>query len=1471
MIKSLTAAARGYTFQDVIGGICILSVLFKQSKAVAVEDAFQTGDKFDDIILYQGNDQICLQVKNRPEQRLTTKDLRNASSDLNVDEFVDSADSRLTADEGTRFIVLTSHREEPGPGVEFVGDNDCLSFLEDFGFQTRKLADGEGEVTTGTDIEFVLGVPGIDTEDDEELAETIHDTELFRTVQKHVVPLLEEREHPEIRDPVSLVTDAVDLARWARNHDTIGCLTREEIVKRLDYVPSPQISQQFPVEEGYIQPQWIQGLEEIHPSSNRILVEGKPGSGKSTGMELLHRDWEEEAAKQTLRFFLYVPEDAGQVEKKRNDPDWFRHQLAAQLHDTFPEAFTEDVSLPIWTGTDALQSYIDRVAEWAEGEGKQLSIVIDGLDHALPSFGDTTHGDQIEDTILEEIASLIFPSPLTLLMVSRPLSPTVKEELSVGTEITVPQWNIDEIKIFLEQKGISTTDDLVSRLQNVSGGLPVILSHLLRKAEISNNNLEEGLLSALSEASEVDGELEEYYQTVWEPLRPHERDATTLVALNPTGLKTSVVDDLIDFPWIQKEVKLDETPLSHIIDRVDGDQLKVFHDSFRSHVLDQLDEEDIEAGHQRLFDYLVDRCSTFPDSLDSLSYHAEQGPGREALKDFISLDQVLEWWKRGVYVDRALEAIELGFDAALRDGDYMTAFEYTILGGVTRNMLDIYADDGDRLSFYTSQGDRAAAVALINQIRAYDGGTEDALTAMRTLARTWEDAVEREWMREWADAYQNTDRPSWDPEAYFELAAILLDPDEFWDQIDHIVRENSVNLFQEIFLSVGRYPKLLDHREQPPDWLVEDCQEALEACQEIERHLPDQWQDALHENAPPISEISVAGLHTLVECDGPQDDIIDRVDALTLETPDRSPSDSDSRFSNGYYIGATLASCGQSPAEVQSTVLRLASEQPQAHQLLALIGAATTRDTSANTGEWVDAVFHFLEKKYNDGTVLDQPIRPEDRWSYTKAVETAVKEFKKVMEVGSQGRVGQVQDRAEETRGETGRLLETVTRQLIGTYPDDKLPEALEEQYQEVLERPPEEEPPTRELVDLAIYGAEAGYDDLADHYFDTAIERCFRYGYRKDIFLDDIWKGFLDVVENDWDRHMGTAIQFLNWSRLLHELTDGKETRHFEGKYLTTLLDEDIIEFEPVLNGADHEATINKLRDWRLENPATMSRAELDRIVEAEITRLGAREFTDKKLPLFGKAAVIAADRDWDEVVVKSLTAMNHGDYVDEGVDADLARELHELAAKYDVSIPNDLQSDDDDSSDLDESTDEEIPSENEELHQILADHSDDDPLTEQDIRDLTTEEIHTAGKLVQSRSYRYDPPAAVPLARVLADRESPEEGIELLTKVMAERDLISWWIGGPGFEPLAETLLDLSEDDALQAVLTAWRKSSTIDTAGYQTVFPQLMWIVKRSEGQIAAEELLSHTMEWLRRLFWPYEDRIQIWGKLDRNSSR
>jgi hypothetical protein len=1470
--KRTAAAARGYTFQDFVAGACILSVFFEESDAVTIEWQLEDGDKFDDVVLERDDEVICIQVKNGIDYTLSSSDLTGSSSrGLAIDDLVESAESRLASGDGSRFVVLTSFNREPGSGVAFTEESESLSLLGEVKFPAKKLTDGQGVVADENEIEFVLGAPGIDVEEDE-IIESIQQTDFFEEILGSVAPRLELRENPEIDNPRTLTERAVNLARWARNQPVLR-LDREEIVRRLELSPSPIFSQRFPVEDGFIRPQWITEVEQTFDNPvDRVLVEGKPGSGKSIGIELLHQGWGEPDDQRTLRFYLYLPEDADSLEKKRSDPVWFRHQLAAQMHATFPEAFNNDVSIPVWTGVEDLQRYIGIVAEWAEQEGERVLIIVDGLDHALRQFGGTTATESTEGTVLEEIGKLEFPDPLGLLMVSRPLSTETHEILNVDTRTSVPPWTPKEIRDYLERNSVSPDDGLVGEMEDVSGGLPVILAHLVRKAELHEESVQTGLESALEEASHVDGELEQYYETIWEPLEPYERDATTLVALNPTGLDEGIVDAVVDLPYVQESISLDEAPLAHILDPLPDGRFRIFHDSFRAFTEGQLDEEEIENGHERLYYCLFNQSTFFPTNLESLRYHAEKGPGRSALKELADLDYVLGWWQDGVHLDLVSETLELAFGAALRDGDYMTAVDCIVLGGVSRNMLEIYLDNRLRLTYYISRGDREKALRLVDQVRDFDGGSEEALQAMQVVSQAWEGELDREWLASWEEDYQSVDQPSWDPNAYFEVAAKVLEPDQFWELSADIVRKDTEEHFPRgVLAAVEKNLGLLDAQPDPPDWLFENPGLALEACESLVNDLPESWHEGLRTNAPDCSSLSLAALHTLLRCDGSEDEISQRIDELELSEPVDEPGGGGTEFCDVYYTGSILAGLGKSPDELLAVIEDISTEQVRIQKLMALMGAASTRASPTETEHWVDATLGYLQEILEDGSIEDVRTRYIDSWRYSQAVSSVFDAFDEVVDQGSENLSRQVLQLTDEIDSED-RLVKQISRTLDETrgdlFPDETLPEGFEQRYEEILKRPPEETPPSEEIMDLAVRAARAGYDEYAEKYAKKAVDHCFRYGYRKDMFLSDLWNGLEDIADGGWDRHLGTAIQLVNWANLLHELTDGKETHHFEGKFLKSLLNNEAIDYHTAEERVRHNTTRRKLWDWRLRNTEGLTADELESMVYVKETKIRSSQYSNRSLPFFSKAAEVADEFGWDHAVVKALHALNRGDYVRDGISDEEKQQLRDLASEHSVEIPEDLD-ESDSSGDYEERNEEEI-NEDDTVRLLLSEHSEEDPLEPDDFDELTTDELLTAGNLLENRgigSARYDPTAAAPIARVFAERNETERAVRLLENVIAERDLIHWWLGGghSRFVVLADVLIDLCGEEASQHVLTAWRRGR-LDTMGYQGILPQLVWIVKRTEGQIAAEELFSHAVSWMRRLTWPYQDRVQRWGSLE-----
>lgn len=1464
--KRKAGLARGDLFQDIIGGICMLSVLLGDSKAVKIEKPYDDDDRFDDVILETEEETICIQVKNGPDYRFTETDLNGGSGRLNVEKLVESAKSRRDGDAGSRFIVFTSYNAPQPSHVPLACDGSEFRLFGGLNFETQQLAGRPGTVSENTEIEFIFEVPGVELDEEEEAFQGLKTTKIFDHILAEVRPLFDDRVNPRIADSETLVERAISLAARARE-DPGHRLTRDIIADRLEVLPSAQeIPQVFPVDEDCIIPDWIHDLRgSMVDGGERLLIEGEPGSGKSTGIELLHSSLEERDSFRTIRYNLFSPSDRPSEASDRIDPEWFRDQIAAQLRNKFPGAFDSD-NTPVWTGTDDLQNHIHSVADWAKEHNQQGIVIIDGLDHALPNPEGMNTREDIEGTIVDEIGKLSIPEPLRLLLVGRELSKKAKQTLSVDNQEPVPTWQRTEIETYFEQNGVTVDSALLDSVYRVSNGLPVILSHLLRTGRSNPGSIEDGLRSAVADAPEVHGELREYYERIWEPVSPHSRDVLSLIAVSPTAMEAGFVYEILDLPWIQNKAELESGALAHTLERSDSDLYHIFHASFREFVIEELSTNEKEEIHESLYKFYFEKSTASPSYQTRLRYHAEHGPGLEHLRGLASQDNILRWWREGAHISEITESLELAFEGAVEAGDYATVFYCTILGATTHSMLSVYVDD--RLEYYIALGDGNKALRFLEQTRENSPGSGAVLDAMQSIALSWPEKLDPGWLEEWFENNQGSDQSfDWKPEAYFDTAARILPPDDFWRHASGIVSGESEDQFTyQVFKGVRENPVHLQERPEPPEWLFDDLTKALEACETIGSQLPAKWQHRFLEELSTYNDLSAPALHTVLKCGADEAKVKQSLDLIQFGDV-RSINEDYPRFSEAYYVGATLADLGFTPEALLTEVDDLAKEQPRIRQLVAIIGAATTREASTETTNWTDATLTFirdlLEKRQ-----LGSP-EPENfaRNQYRTLLRKTTHEFVEVVDEGTDELIDDVVDIADPERYQPyllSKLAEDMRRVSDAHHPEDQHISMWEERYSDLMRGQPSGEPPSRELMDLAIRAADSNEMGYAEKYFEKAIERGFRYGYHKDILLSDIWEGLLHVVEDDWESHEGTAIQLINWANLLHQITDGDETSHLEYDFLSTLLDENAVDYHSVAHTVRETGTARRLRKWRLRNPDGITKEELEEIIQIREWKLRARPHATQDIRYFADAALIAADQEWDSTVKLALRCMNRGERVGNGVDKEKADEIRELAETFDVRIPEDIVSVED-SDDYGKNESQRPPGLAEKLHKTLAAHEFEDPISTEEFDEFSPSELEDAGKaVIQTR--QYNPSVVAPIAEKLVEHGMEDIASSLIVGSIAECRLLTWsWYGHGRFEMVCEVLLDIEGEDALKLVLNAWQ-SSDLDSRTNQCIFPQLVWIVKHTRGQVAAEELIDQSVHWLRELLKPHENEVQHWGAIE-----
>ncbi|WP_157231301.1 hypothetical protein [Halostagnicola larsenii] len=1445
--KSKAGLARGYSFQDTITGAFLLSVLFEDADKVMVEGAIDDNDRFDDLIVKEGNDIVCIQAKNGIGYSLSPTDLNDRSGRLDVEKMVESADSRIEKGQGDRFIVLTSYDSEASGDLVLEQTDKTIELLEKFEIPITRIEGEAGTVNNEVEIEFGLGLPGIPEAPEGRRVLPIDETELYNQIRKSVNYLIDSHSSPRLPEVDTLIKKAVILASDAR--DSPGrWLDRAEIAQRLGLDPRERtLNQQFPTEEEYIIPGWVQELiGTIGEGNRRVLIEGRPGSGKSTGVELYCTRSE---GPPVFRYHLFVPGDSRSEAKRRIDKEWFRHQFAAQLYESFPEAFDRD-SQPVWTDRGALQNYIERVANWADNEGKSPVLIVDGLDHVLREPGETNRSIDPHGTIIEEIGHLTFPAPLRLMLVSRELDGECYDLLDVDDIREVIPWQSREIELFLGEMGEDYTPELVESILNVSDGLPVIISHLVEQAQVRESDLS----SVVTEAPVAEGDLADYYSTIWDPLSPVHSDIISLISISPEGIGEDLIKDTLGLPSIDHELDLQSPPISHLSTELQDGWYRVFHDSFGEYVKQELEDNEVYQLHTELYSKIFEHCRHFPAELDSLQYHAEQGPGQEDLATIINLETAFQWLENGAHPQLIQDMLQMLFEVTLDCGDYESAFDCAVIGAYFRNSVP---HQQERLSYYVASGMREEAVDIVEQSIHYEPTNETTLQSIEKVANNWDDFPSDLWIEECEDQFFGSEDGEWRPDTYFNAVAAAFDPDEFWRRAGAVVGEDDGHFVFEVINAVREYPELLDI--SPPEWIFNDPLTGLEACSSLGPEIEPSWKEAVQSTSYDLNEMSVAALYSIALAHGEDltqiEEVFERIREIGIKNPYAIENDQ-IRHSQSYYIGAIYSLLGGQPDELQELIREQSPIVVELDLLLASIGAYRCSENSTRSNEWIQFLMESIGDWVGPDTEIDVPRQSSPLIQYRDFISNAFSDLESDFLFDDSPAARSVPYLLEDTESEAyiqTIVVNNIERIIKNNLTPSEREVILKEDFQRYINADPSEEELAVELWDITIQAADEELYDFAEKCSRYALSRSFRYGNHKDVFLNEVWNALSCVAEDNWNDYQGVAIRLINWARLLHDMTDGDETRHFEGMFLRTLLDAGIISYDQVVGEVLEQPTLRKIHSWRINNPDGITEQQLNSVLFGR-GRLGLR-YSQSSVHT-AHCAIVAADNGWDDKAQSALSIIQSEDQVQ--LEEEVHDRLLEVSNEYGIYISDHLSiNEDSEGQNLRTHSEEE---DTDYIDEILEK----EPLEQTMLEDLSDDDLVETGRRV-ANTIKYRPKLVVPIAREMNRRGFESQAVSLPKRVISERNIMGRLMARENeFQKVALFLVEMEGDDALQHILEAWRDSSIID-AQHHLILSNLVWIVNQTEGQLESKNLVQQGVDWSRRLLQPHENEAHGWGVL------
>ena len=233
-----------------------------------------------------------------------------------------------------------------------------------------------------------------------------------------------------------------------------------------------------------------------------VVVNGLPGSGKSTSLSEFFDELADESQFAVCRYYCFVgPQD--DMARLRIEAESLRVNLISALQELFPDLLDRRFDYSERNFVNVLR----RLGQQLTGQGKKLVILLDGLDHA-------ERDQTVKDSVLSALPTAL-PNGVVIVVGSQELRNWEPLALWDGRQrhhVGVPLFTRAEAESYLVDKNLLTLESAsVTNIYSKSEGLPLYLHYVVRWLREHN-----GDVHSLSEMPEAGGgDIRDYYERLW--------------------------------------------------------------------------------------------------------------------------------------------------------------------------------------------------------------------------------------------------------------------------------------------------------------------------------------------------------------------------------------------------------------------------------------------------------------------------------------------------------------------------------------------------------------------------------------------------------------------------------------------------------------------------------------------------------------------------------------------------------------------------------------------------------------------------------------------------------------------------------------------------------------------------------------------------------------------------------------------
>ncbi|MGE4444362.1 MAG: hypothetical protein AB7E37_05200 [Candidatus Altimarinota bacterium] len=329
------------------------------------------------------------------------------------------------------------------------------------------------------------------------------------------------------------------------------------------------IEQKFPIEEhknitnNNFSEEVIKKLE----SSNKIFVKGEPGAGKSWFVENFQTFLLSKSIKFAKHYCYISLEDS--LSSNRIKTNTFFGNLINDILLSFPDLKFQKEKLYA-SDLNELNLLIDNIDE-------DFILIIDGLDHINRISKLDKNISNAEVDIIEHLSKLKLNNKTKLIVFSQPL----EKDFEGFEYISLPVWDKEIIKEYLQKILINYDDDFISLLFEKSKGNALYLNYLLSEYQKSNN---------IDNLPVYNFNLKSYYEYLINGNEINDNVIYALAGLDFRVNETELNEITNDGDYVKETLQLFSPILNEDFSK---GGLIIYHESFRRFIIEKLESKNI--------------------------------------------------------------------------------------------------------------------------------------------------------------------------------------------------------------------------------------------------------------------------------------------------------------------------------------------------------------------------------------------------------------------------------------------------------------------------------------------------------------------------------------------------------------------------------------------------------------------------------------------------------------------------------------------------------------------------------------------------------------------------------------------------------------------------------------------------------------------------------------------------------------